>query len=157
MKLSVYIETSVVSYLTARPSRDLISASRQQITYDWWETRRNTFDLYTSELVLEEAQRGNIQASQARLAILNNISLIAMETEALKLADSFLREAVLPRKATEDALHIATSVTNGIDFLLTWNCKHIANATMRTKIEKICRLNGYEPSIICTPEELMEK
>jgi predicted nucleic acid-binding protein len=153
---SVYLETSVISYLTARPSRDIVIAGHQQITNDWWQTRRTMFDLYISEFVLREARRGDTVAAQERLAILNTIEIVEISPEALALADRLIAKAALPEKSVLDALHIATSVTNGIDFLLTWNCKHIANAIMRSKIEQICRTNGYEPSIICTPEELME-
>jgi predicted nucleic acid-binding protein len=153
---SVYLETSVISYLTARPSRDIVVAGHQQTTRDWWQTRRNSFDVYVSELVLREARGGNPQAAAERLAILQTLELVEVSPEALTLANQLVTEAAIPQKAIADALHVATAVTSGIDFLLTWNCKHIANATMRGKIERICRTNGYEPSIICTPEELME-
>jgi predicted nucleic acid-binding protein len=153
---SVYLETSVISYLTARPSRDIVVAGHQQTTRDWWQTRCNSFDVYVSELVLREARGGNPQAAAERLAILQTLELVEVSPEALTLANQLVTEAAIPQKAIADALHVATAVTSGIDFLLTWNCKHIANATMRGKIERICRTNGYEPSIICTPEELME-
>jgi len=153
---SVYLETSVISYLTARPSRDIVIAGHQQITHEWWENRRNVFDVYISEIVLREARGGDPQAAKERLAILDSIDIVEVSPESLQLANQLLDRAALPQKAAADALHIATAVTNGIDFLLTWNCKHIANAIMRSKIEQICRDNGYEPSVICTPEELME-
>jgi predicted nucleic acid-binding protein len=153
---SVYLETSVISYLTARPSRDIVVAGHQQTTRDWWQTRRVVFDLYVSELVLREARGGDAQAATERLAVLETIELLEITPDALDLANQLVLEAAIPQKAIADALHIATAVTSGINFLLTWNCKHIANATMRSKIERICRATGYEPSIICTPEELME-
>lgn len=153
---SVYLETSVISYLTVRPSRDIVIAGHQQITHEWWENRRNVFDVYISEIVLREARGGDPQAAKERLAILDSIDIVEVSPESLQLANQLLDRAALPQKAAADALHIRTAVTNGIDFLLTWNCKHIANAIMRSKIEQICRDNGYEPSVICTPEELME-
>lgn len=153
---SVYLETSVISYLTARSSRDIVVAGHQQTTRDWWQTRRVVFDLYVSELVLREARGGDTQAATERLAVLETIELLEITPDALDLANQLVLEAAIPQKAIADALHIATAVTSGINFLLTWNCKHIANATMRSKIERICRTTGYEPSIICTPEELME-
>jgi predicted nucleic acid-binding protein len=156
MSASVYLETSVISYLTARPSRDIVLAGHQQTTRDWWQTRRSLFEVCISELVLQEASGGDRQAAEDRLSVVNDLELLEITPEALQLADRLVAEAALPQKAVADALHIAIAVSNGIDFLLTWNCKHIANAFMRSKIEAICRKNGYEPSIICTPEELLE-
>jgi len=153
---SVYLETSVISYLTARPSRDIVIAGHQQTTRDWWQTRRTAFDVYVSELVLKEARGGDPQAAADRLAIIETIELVEVSSEALTLANRLVTDAAIPQKAIADALHVATAVTSGIDFLLTWNCKHIANAIMRSRIERICRASGYEPSVICTPEELME-
>lgn len=153
---SVYLETSVISYLTARPSRDIVIAGHQQTTRDWWQTRRTAFDVYVSELVLKEARGGDPQAAADRLAVIETIELVEVSSEALTLANRLVTDAAIPQKAIADALHVATAVTSGIDFLLTWNCKHIANAIMRGRIERICRASGYEPSVICTPEELME-
>jgi len=155
MKPKVYIETSVVSYLTARFSRDLIVAGHQQVTQDWWQTRRKSFDLVASQLVIQEASAGNPEAAQKRLDVLKTIKLLKISEEALALSIFLVKGGPLPSKAAEDALHIAISVTNGVDYLLTWNCTHIANASMRSRVEYICRSNGYEPAIICTPEELL--
>jgi len=146
----------VISYLTARPSRDIVIAGHQQTTRDWWQTRRTAFDVYVSELVLKEARGGDPQAAADRLAVIETIELVEVSSEALTLANRLVADAAIPQKAIADALHVATAVTSGIDFLLTWNCKHIANAIMRSRIERICRASGYEPSVICTPEELME-
>lgn len=153
---SVYLETSVISYLRSRPSRDLIIAGHQQITQEWWESQSSKFQLYISELVVQESRRGDKNAAQERLELLRKIDAIQVTSDALNLAQIFLDEASIPPKSEADALHIAISVTNGIDYLLTWNCKHIANAITRKKVEILCRKNGYEPSVICTPEELME-
>jgi len=153
----VYIETSVISYLTSRPSRDLVVAGHQQLTQDWWERRSGDFHLVASELVLQEAGVGDEEAAKARLETLADIELLAVSEEAVALAATLVESGSVPKKAAEDALHIAVSVINGVDYLLTWNCKHLANATMRTSIETVCRGKGYEPSIICTPEELMEQ
>jgi hypothetical protein len=155
MKLKVYIETSVISYLTARPSRDLITAAHQQLTTDWWEDRRTDFDLYVSQLVVREASAGDENAASRRLEIIESIPLLELNAEALALARALLEEGPLPAKASEDALHIAIATVHGMDFLLTWNCKHIANAEMRNLIEEVCRSKGYEPTITCTPEELL--
>ena len=156
MKSKIYIETTIVSYLTAWPSRDVIVAAHQQITDEWWRTKRQFFELFASQLVLREAQAGNEDMAQRRLGALEEVRLLEVTEEALALAEDLLSKGSLPRKAEEDAVHIAVAVTNGMDYLITWNCKHIANARMRDKIEYICRVKGYEPVIICTPEELLE-
>ena len=156
-KAKVYIETSVISYLTARPSRDIVTAGHQQTTQDWWQIRRQTFEIVASQLVVQEASAGNPEAARARLDVLETIELLAVTEEALLLAQTLLETGPLPKKAAEDALHVAIAATNGIQFLLTWNCKHLANATTRPIVEDICRTRGYEPVIICTPEELLEE
>ena len=155
MKQKVYIETSVVSYLTARLSRDLIVAGHQQVTQDWWQTHRKSFDLVASQLVIQEASAGNPEAAQKRLDVLETTELLEITEDALSLSIKLVKGGPLPTKAAADALHIAVAVTNGVDYLLTWNCTHIANASMRGRVEQICRLNGYEPTVICTPEELL--
>lgn len=151
----VYLETTIVSYLAAWPSRDLVTAAHQQITRDWWE-RRDQFDLFVSELVLQEAGSGDVAAASRRLELLEGIPVLSVTRDALDLAGELVSRGPLPEKALADALHISLSVLSGLDFLVTWNCKHIANATLRHSIEKICRAKGFEPPIICTPEELME-
>ena len=156
MKAKVYIETTVISYLTARPSRDVVIAGHQKITRDWWQTDRNKFDLMASQLVVREASAGDSQAAKERLEKLTTLSLLEVTEEAMTLAQELLTTGAVPEKVAEDALHLAIAVTNGVEYLLTWNCKHLANATMRTKIEDVCRAAGYEPVIICTPEELLE-
>lgn len=152
----VYIETTVVSYLTARPSRDVVIAGHQQVTHDWWNTRRTDYELCVSELVLDEAGAGDTQAAQERLLVLQPMLVIETTTEAAELADELLRAGALPRKAADDALHIAIAATKGIPYLLTWNCRHLANATMRPVIEAVCIAKGLKAPVICTPEELLE-
>jgi predicted nucleic acid-binding protein len=156
MKSSIYVETSVVSYLTARPSRDLLRAAHQEVTYEWW-MGRDAYSLYISQLVLDEAAAGDSGAATQRLEALRDLPLLEITPEATGLARQLLRAAALPSKAAGDALHIALSAVHGINYLLTWNCSHIANATMRPRIEGICRANGFEPPIICTPLELVEE
>jgi predicted nucleic acid-binding protein len=156
MKAKVYIETSVISYLTSRPSQDIVIAGHQQTTRDWWATYRAQFDVVASQLVMQEASAGDPQAAQQRLAVLAEVELLAVTAEATALAQALVEGGPLPSQAAEDALHIAIAVTNGIEYLITWNCKHLANASMRKDIDRICRLRGYEPIVICTPEELIE-
>lgn len=157
MKSKIYIETTIISYLTAWPSGDVIVAAHQQITDEWWRTKRQFFELFASQLVLRKAQAGNEEMARQRLSALEEVELLEITEEALALAEDLLSKGPLPRKAQEDALHIAVAVINGMDYLITWNCKHIANARMRDKIEQVCRADGYKPVIICTPEELLEE
>lgn len=153
-KESVYIETSLVSYLVAKPSRDLITAAHQQLTSEWWENRSKNFALFVSPVVLAEASAGDPIYAAKRLQLMNDISVLTVTNEALNLADELVRQHRLPTKAAQDALHIAISTIHGMDYLLTWNCKHIANAQMRAGIEKTCKMAGFQPPILCTPEEL---
>ncbi|KYF93769.1 DNA-binding protein [Sorangium cellulosum] len=156
MKPSVYMETSIVSYLTARPSRDLVRAAHQEVTGEWW-AGRDAYDLYISQLVVDEASAGDPGAAALRLQALGDLPLLELTPEAVGLARQLLHAAALPSKAAGDAVHIALSAAHGMRYLLTWNCAHIANATMRPKIEEICRAGGFEPPVICTPLELVEE
>jgi hypothetical protein len=149
----VYLETSVLSYLTAWPSRDVVRIAHQQLTVDWW-ARRAVFDVFVSDLVLDEISRGDTAAAERRIEASAGLVALTTTTAAEELAASLLRGAALPPKAALDALHVAIAAVHGMHFLLTWNCAHIANAAMRPRIEGVCRSGGYEPPIICTPEEL---
>jgi len=155
MKSRIYLETSVISYLTAWPSRDLVRAGHQETTREWW-AMRSTFELYISQLVLDEAAAGDAVAAARRLEALHGVPLLELTTDATGLGRALIREAALPSKAAADALHIALAAAHGMDCSVTWNCTHIANATMRPRIESICRANGVEPPVICTPLELLE-
>lgn len=154
MKPTIYLETTIVSYLTARLSRDLVTAAHQQITHEWWANRRGDFDLYVSQLVVQEAGAGDKLMAMRRLEELRTIPLLDVSDAAGALARRLINDKTLPAKAALDALHIAVATVHGIDYLLTWNCKHIANAEMQNKMAAACRASGYEPPIICTPEEL---
>lgn len=156
MSSRIYIETSIVSYLTAQPSRDIVTAARQQITREWWEKRRLQFDLCISEFVLKEAGAGDPSAAALRLYALSGIPELQLAADVPMLAEELMRRGPLPPNAAVDALHIAAAVSGGLDYLLTWNFKHLANAAIRARIEVVCRDLGYEPCIICTPEELLE-
>ena len=154
MKSRVYIETSVISYLAARPSRDLIVAAHQQISQEWWLVRHE-WELSISALVISESRAGDANAARRRLELLDGLPTLHLTNDALELAQRLLAGAALPERAKEDALHIAVAAVHGADYLLTWNCKHIANASKRPLIETICEAAGYQPPIICTPEELL--
>jgi predicted nucleic acid-binding protein len=150
----VYIETTFVSYLTARPSRDVVIAGHQQSTHEWWDDCRGDYELCASELVVQEAGGGDPQAAQERLEVLKSMVLLETRQEALELAEELVRVGALPAKAFEDALHIAIAAHQKIPYLLTWNLRHMANATLRPLIEMVCANKGYKAPIICTPEEL---
>ncbi|MCY3680651.1 MAG: type II toxin-antitoxin system VapC family toxin [Gemmatimonadetes bacterium] len=156
MKPKVYIETSIISYLTARLSNDLRVAANQSITIEWWETRRPHFELFVSELVTSEAHRGTPDLAQRRLNAIGPLPKLDVTEEVRELARNLVSEGPIPDVAEMDAYHIAVAAVNGMEYLLTWNCTHIANAVMRPRIEEICRQEGFEPPIICTPQELME-
>lgn len=156
MNPTAYIETSVISYLTSRPSRDVVITAHQQVTREWWSNARDRFDLVASELVIAEASVGDEDAARARLAALEAVTLLDATEDAANLTQKLLNQGAVPHTATEDAAHIAIAVTNGVHYLVTWNFRHIANAAMRSQIERVCRQSGYEPPIICTPNELME-
>lgn len=156
MKPKVYIETTVVSYLTARPSRDPIVSGLIASSKLWWKTTSHMYDLCTSELVFEEASAGDSTAASDRLKVLNRLLNLTISNEAERIAEALLAAMALPAKAKNDALHLGIAASNGIDYLLTWNCRHLANATLRGKIQDTCSAVGYEPPIICTPAELME-
>ena len=155
MRSKVYIETTIVSYLVALPAEDIIQTAHQQITRQWWE-RRDRFDLYVSRAVVAEARRGNPDAAARRLAALRGIPRLAGGRRVVDLARALVKRGTLPVQARMDAAHIGIAAANGMEYLLTWNLRHLANASIRGKIEEVVRAAGLVPPIICTPEELME-
>lgn len=155
MKPTVYIETTIPSYLTGWPSRDVVRAGAQQLTHDWW-AQRSKYELRISSVVVLECSAGDPTAAAARLASLVGVPVLDLTPEAESLAGTLVKEVPLPPQAATDALHIAVAAVNGISYLLTWNCTHIANATLRPQIEALCRRSGYTPPVICTPQELLE-
>ncbi|MFB2934431.1 type II toxin-antitoxin system VapC family toxin [Aerosakkonemataceae cyanobacterium BLCC-F154] len=155
MSETVYIETSIIGYLTARPSNNLILMANLEATRQWWETRRTQFSLYISQVVLDEVARGDREIATKRLELLRDFPLLEVSADVQNLADQFLSNSNLPPKAADDALHIAAATVYGLDYLLTWNCRHIANAQIQKKLAQISFDTGYELPTICTPYELM--
>jgi predicted nucleic acid-binding protein len=155
MSETVYIETSIIGYLTARPSNNLILMANLEITRRWWENRRSQFALYISQVVLDEATQGDPEMALKRLEILQNLSVLELTEAVQDLGAQFLMRSSLPAKASDDAIHIAAATVHGLDYLLTWNCKHIANAQIQRKLVEICLDFGYNLPTICTPYELM--
>jgi hypothetical protein len=154
MKRRVYVETSVISYLTARPSKTIVGAAHQQITLAWWELRSD-YELLVSQAVWQECAAGDPVAAQKRLAALEGMSVLAVAPDMMRLAESLVEQAIIPARAIEDALHIAVSTLHHVDFLLTWNCRHIANPVIQEKIAVYLEQYGLFLPIICTPEELL--
>ena len=154
---TVYLETSVISYLAARPSRDLLVAGQQQVTWEWWDKERHLYRLFISQTVVREASLGDPGVAKRRLAFLEGFELLGLDEGAYQLADDLIARQAVPEKARADALHIAVAAVNGVDYVLTWNCKHINNAHTRKLINSVCTDAGYDPPVLCTPQEIMEE
>lgn len=131
-------------------------AAHQKITQDWWNGRRDAFDVYVSELVREEAAAGDAQAAERRLKIVDALPQLSISDATRRMARVLFQELHLPERAVADAVHIAVAITNGMDYMITWNCRHIANAQLRHRIDDICTAAGFEAPAICTPEELLD-
>ena len=156
MNPTIYLETSIIGYLTSRPSRDLVTAANQQLTHDWWDDHRGQYDLYVSEAVVAECSAGDPRAAQERLDAIGDMPILDVTEGAENLADRLVKQVPLPENAEVDALHIATATINGMNYLLTWNCAHIANAALRQQIEATSQSAGCDSPVICTPQQLME-
>jgi hypothetical protein len=155
MPRRIYIETTIPSYLTARPSRDVVQAARQQLTREWWEAERRNYDLCISQMVLDEAAAGDAEAAQRRMAIIADLPLLDLTLEVEALAEKIMQSGLLPVSASRDAVHIAATSVHKVHFLLTWNCRHIANAAIFRDLQHIIVDAGYDMPVICTPEELI--
>ena len=151
---SVYIETSIIGYLTARSRNAVIFRARQEMTRRWWHSRRQAYELVTSQLVLDEVSAGDATAAAERLLLLGGIPLLDIGDDRIDaLADALIAAKLLPAKARADAVHVAIATLHGIEYLLTWNCKHIANADILPKVYRLLTDRGYTPPLIVTPEE----
>jgi hypothetical protein len=154
MKPSVYIETTIPSLLTARPSRDGEIAAQQIATREWWE-KRGDYELCVSEEVLREAGRGNPDAAAQRLAAIAQCIILPATAEVEDLTCRILATGLIPSRALRDAIHIAMSAVHGVNFLLTWNCRHINNAIIQQRLRGVCSVAGFELPVICTPHGLL--
>ena len=152
---TVYLETTFISYLVARPSRDVIVAGHQQTTHDWWANRRSQFECSVSQVVIDEGSLGDPAEVQKRLAIIAGLPTIEVTEDAKALARGIMAAGMLPAHAFPDAAHVAVSAVHAVDYLLTWNCKHLANAQIARRIAVVCEKLSHKMPIICTPEELM--
>ena len=156
MNSSVYLETSVVSYLTSRPRQNVTIAGHQNTTKFWWSTAAQRFDLFVSQLVVRECSGGDPEAAKDRLDSIASIPVLPITLDAESLADALMQGHAIPSNQPRDALHIALAATHGVQYLVSWNFRHIVNASLRPAIEGICRASQYAPPILCTPEELLE-
>ena len=156
MNPRLYLETTIPSDLVARRSRDLRLAADHETTQEWWEVRRHAFDLFVSEAVLEEVAQGDADFAAKRLAVVTGLPQLRTSPEADVLVERLLRERVLPEVAAVDAVHLALAAVHRMDFLLTWNCRHLHNPYLERRIEAVCRGCGFPCPVICTPAELME-
>lgn len=155
MKPRVYIESTIFSYLAARPSRDPVVKGHQVITRQWWDAQRANFDFVISEQVLREIEAGDRAAARRRSELARGIPVLDLNDEVLKLAQKLVRKGIVPKSYTGDAIHIAVATVHGVAYLVTLNCRHIANAFLRSAIARACGESGYAACTISTPEELM--
>ena len=151
---TIYIETTIVGYLTARSKDDVIFQARQELTRRWWDGRRQDYDLFVSQFVVDEAAAGDPTAAAERLQLLDDLQLLdATHSDVDRLADLLIAQHLLPSKAKTDAQHVAVATVFAVDYLMTWNCKHIANADHLPRIYSTLRSEGFDPPLIVTPEE----
>ncbi len=152
---SVYIETTIPSYYTGRRPRDLVLAARQQLTVDWWDTQRSQYELFASQIVLDETRRGDPVVAARRQEFLDGIPLLDISERVIEIAEDILASGIIPPRVADDAYHVACAGVHQMDFLLTWNCTHIANPHNRRRIRERLARHGIEIPVICTPEELI--
>jgi len=156
MKSSIYIESSVISYFTARLSKNLIVAAHQQITQEWWDNSLQYFNPFVSPVVIDEISKGDKEAARLRLGKIKNLPLLKVTSDIKKLSENYFSSLQIPQKAEADAYHLAIACWYKIDFLVTWNCTHLANGFIIKQLENINLELGVKTPVICTPEELME-
>ena len=152
--MRIYIESTIPSYVAARPARDLLQAARQQLTRDWWELKREQHELFTSQVVLDEITDGEAAMAQQRLDVMAQIKLLDLTNEANALTKEILASGLLPADADRDAAHIALATVHEMDILLSWNCRHIANAAIQARLRRLAEKSGYALPVLCTPNEL---
>lgn len=157
MPKRVYIETTIPSYLAASPGRDLIQAARQQLTHEWWNERRQLYDLCVSQMVVDEVSAGDPETARKRLDFVTGLPLLDLNSDVDELAEAILASGLLPEQAARDAVHIAAATVHEVDVLLTWNCRHIANAAIMKRLRELAARHGFELPVLCTPEELFEE
>lgn len=156
MKATVYIESTIISYLAAKPSRDLIVAAHLQLTMEWWDLIRSKVACFVSPFVIQEISAGDEEAANKRIEIIQDIPVLEINQEIQKLAQRYFDSLDIPEKARLDASHLATAVWHEIDYLISWNCKHIVSGRVKKVLERINAQLNIKSPVLCTPEELME-
>jgi predicted nucleic acid-binding protein len=152
---TVYLETTLISYLCSRPGRDLLVAAHHQITHEWWSSRRDDFDCFVSQVVIDKVSAGDPEEARKRMEMVAAFPVLEVTKEAELLAKAILGSEAIPARAVRDAAHIAVAAAHEVDYLLTWNCTHLANAQVIRRISVVCNREGFHMPVICTPEELM--
>lgn len=152
---SLYIETSIISFLRQRPSAHVVTAARQLLTHRWWYEERHHYQLVASQYVVDEASEGDPTLADERLKLLQGIPLLSLDAEIIAIADEIMKRAILPPKASVDAIHLALASFHQVDYLLTWNCRHIANGRTLPRILGIIQSLGFSTPFVCTPEEMV--
>jgi predicted nucleic acid-binding protein len=151
---TVYVETTVVGNLAGRIHPDPVIAARQAVTRQWWPIASLRYRLLISQLVLDECAGGDPSAARERLDAVASLALLDVTDAVDDLANKLTENGAIPPSEPRDAFHIAVAAVHGVQYLVTWNFRHIANAATRKRIESVCRDAGFEPPVICTPEEL---
>jgi len=151
---AVYLETTVLSYLASHPSRDIIVAARQELTRQWWDYSKSAYECFVSQVVLDEISAGNPDYAAKRLSHADGLAVLAINPSCVDLAGKFIDRGLVPKNEIRDVLHIAVAVIWKVDYLLTWNCKHIANAHSLRQLRKFTENHGHEFPHVCTTEEL---
>ena len=155
-KMRVYVETSVVSYLTARPSHDVLKMAQQLATRDWWGRAPSLYDLFVSDLVIDEASRGDAEAAAKRVSAVNGVCrFLPINREMIALAERLVEVTAVPQSSLDDAIHIATAAIHRMDYIVSWNCRHIANPQTKPLIRKTCEAMGFIYPEICTPFDMI--
>ena len=156
MKPTVYVETSIISYLTGRPSRDLVVAARQEVTRQWWQNAGERFYLLTSPMVQEELSHGDPEAARLRLQAADGLPALPESDDVIRRVADLQANLGLPESALADIFHIAYSVVYEVDFLVTWNCAHIANPHVLRCLRDLAHEMAFFLPTIVTPDALME-
>ena len=154
--MRIFVETTIPSYLVARPARDVVQMARQHITREWWEHGRVGHELFTSQIVLDEASAGDPALARARLELLAPLALLEISEPVLVFARQIIDAGILPPGADRDAAHVATATVHRLDALLSLNFRHLVNVSIQSRLRRLALRAAYDLPAICTPEELME-
>jgi len=156
MKLSVYLETTIPSYLAARTSSNIVIAGRQAATHEFFELERQKYNLYVSDFVYSECEKGDPGVAKKRLDWLSGVEILPQTPDVKPLADVYMHLLSIPQKCRVDAMHLAMCCINGIDILLSWNCTHLGAESMKI-VQKHNDAHGLPTPLMTTPDSLIDK